>query len=47
VAVGPPIATAGLTKDDIGALLERTREAILTLRRRDPDFLEPRTAPSH
>jgi len=46
VAVGPPIATAGLTKDDVEALLERTREAILALRRRDPDFLEPRTAPS-
>jgi 1-acyl-sn-glycerol-3-phosphate acyltransferase len=46
VAVGPPIATTGLTKDDVGALLERTREAILALRRRDPDFVEPQTAAS-
>ena len=42
VAVGPPIATTGLTKDDVEALLERTREVILNLRRRDPDFVEPR-----
>jgi 1-acyl-sn-glycerol-3-phosphate acyltransferase len=42
VAVGPPIATTGLTKDDVEALLERTREVILDLRRRDPDFVETR-----
>jgi hypothetical protein len=42
VAVGPPIATTGLTKDDVEALLERTREVILDLRRRDPDFVEAR-----
>jgi 1-acyl-sn-glycerol-3-phosphate acyltransferase len=46
VAVGPPIATAGLTKDDVGALLDRTRQAILALRRRDPDFVEARREPS-
>jgi len=40
VAVGRPISTAGLTKDDVPALAERTREAILVLRRRDPDFIE-------
>jgi 1-acyl-sn-glycerol-3-phosphate acyltransferase len=42
VAVGPPIATAGLTTEDVGALVEQTREAILALRRRDPDFVEAR-----
>jgi len=42
VAVGPPIATAGLTNDDVEALLERTREVILDLRRRDPDFVDAR-----
>jgi len=41
VAVGEPIPTAGLTKDDVPALLERTHDAILVLRRRDPDFIEP------
>jgi 1-acyl-sn-glycerol-3-phosphate acyltransferase len=47
VAVGPPIATAGLTKDNVEALLETTREAILALRRRDPDFVEaPGESPS-
>jgi 1-acyl-sn-glycerol-3-phosphate acyltransferase len=40
VAVGRPITTAGLTKDDVPALVEQTREAILALRRRDPDFVE-------
>jgi 1-acyl-sn-glycerol-3-phosphate acyltransferase len=42
VAIGEPIPTAGLTKDDVGALLEKTREAVLGLRRRDPDFVEAR-----
>lgn len=42
VAIGPPIATDGLTKDNVEALLEETREAILALRRRDPDFVEAR-----
>lgn len=42
VAVGPPIATAGLTNDDVEALLKRTREVIIDLRHRDPDFVEPR-----
>jgi len=42
VAIGEPIPTAGLTKDDVGALLEKTREAVLGLRRRDPDFFEAR-----
>ena len=35
-----PIATEGLTKADIPALLEKTRSAILAKRRLDPDFIE-------
>ncbi|HOC41605.1 MAG TPA: lysophospholipid acyltransferase family protein [Thermoanaerobaculales bacterium] len=40
VAIGDPIPTAGLAKDDVPALLEKTRAVILALRRRDPDFVE-------
>jgi 1-acyl-sn-glycerol-3-phosphate acyltransferase len=40
VAVGESIPTAGLTKDDVPALLERTHDAILVLRRRDPGFVD-------
>jgi 1-acyl-sn-glycerol-3-phosphate acyltransferase len=39
VSVGEPIATAGLGADDVPELLERTRSAIVALRRRDPDFV--------
>lgn len=42
IAIGQPIPTDGLTADDVGRLVDRTREAILALRRRDPDFIEPR-----
>jgi 1-acyl-sn-glycerol-3-phosphate acyltransferase len=40
VAVGPVIETTGLTCDDVPDLMRRTRQAILTLRSRDPDFVE-------
>lgn len=40
VAVGRPISTAGLTSDDVPALIATTREAVLALRRHDPDFAE-------
>ena len=39
VAVGPPIPTSGLSQEDIPELVARTREAVLELRRRDPDFI--------
>jgi 1-acyl-sn-glycerol-3-phosphate acyltransferase len=38
VVIGKPIPTAGLTKDDISALVERTRAVITEMRRQDPDF---------
>jgi len=40
VQVGAPISTAGLSKDDLPRLLERTREVITEMRRSDPDFSE-------
>lgn len=40
VAVGQPIATDGLTCDDVPDLIARTRAAILELRHRDPDFID-------
>ena len=40
VVVCDPIATAGLTKDDLPVLMARTREAILEARRLDPSFVE-------
>ena len=42
VAVGDPIPTTGLTQEDIPELIARTREAVLELRRRDPDFINGR-----
>jgi 1-acyl-sn-glycerol-3-phosphate acyltransferase len=41
VVVAEPIPTAGLTKDDLPELMDRTREGVLSARRRDPTFLEP------
>jgi 1-acyl-sn-glycerol-3-phosphate acyltransferase len=38
VRVGEPIPTAGLGKDDVPALVERTRAAIVDMRRHDPGF---------
>jgi 1-acyl-sn-glycerol-3-phosphate acyltransferase len=41
VVVGEPIPTVGLDREAIPDLLERTRAAIIALRRGDPDFAIP------
>jgi 1-acyl-sn-glycerol-3-phosphate acyltransferase len=38
IRVGRPIATAGLTKENLPDLLEQARKAITEMRRHDPDF---------
>ncbi len=38
ILVGEPIPTAGLGPEQVDELLVRTRQAIVELRRRDPDF---------
>jgi 1-acyl-sn-glycerol-3-phosphate acyltransferase len=44
VAIAPPIPTAGIDKGRLDDLMARTREAIVTARRRDPDFPDADTA---
>ena len=40
VVIGAPIETEGLGKEDLPALMERTRDAVLAGRRLDPDFID-------
>jgi len=41
VSIGSPISTDGMDKSDVPQLLARTREALITMRRRDPSFIPP------